>query len=199
MMTSAGIGQTDLGVGLVSIKFDDKTVLRFYDKLSDKTPAKTIEFFDDKSINSWNIRDLNENGKWLSPESLWLDYYFFVFRCKSKNPSGFEVIVNNDTGKTFWLKRSTATVFKTWGKYLQGMFAVERSGEFKQKIYANPGVRAREINFKGNDCFEVRSMIGEWIQISTASHCENVITKLNSGWIRWRKGNRLLVSYFPTS
>ncbi len=96
--------QTDLGIGLVSINFDDKAVIDFYAKPDDKQKAKTIQSFYDKSINNWNIKNLEAQKQWLKPETLWLDYSTFNFRCKSKSKDWYEVIVNNQTGKTFWIK-----------------------------------------------------------------------------------------------
>jgi|GEM_PF-2812445 len=72
--------QSELGIGIVSINFDDKTVIDFYESSDLNEKVKTIEFFDDKSINSWNIKDLENHQKWLQPESLWLDYHQFSFR-----------------------------------------------------------------------------------------------------------------------
>ncbi len=200
---SAAFGQTDLGVGLVSVNFDDKTVLRFYERTSDASTAKTIEFFDDKSINSFNIKNLPAHEDWLSPQSLWLDYFSFTFRCKSRRPGWFEVIVNNETGKTYWLRNNKLVSFGTWEQYLKGMFAVERSEKVKQKIFHSPNARSSTINYKGRDCFQVKAMRGEWIEIATAQHCDqsytNSETKINSGWIKWRRGNELLIYYFGTS
>ena len=72
--------QTDLGIGLVSIDFDDKTVLEFYSDTIECKPVKVIEFFDDRAINSWNIKELDKQKKWLKPEVL----YFQVLLKKSE-------------------------------------------------------------------------------------------------------------------
>jgi hypothetical protein len=54
-------GQVTLGTGIVKIEFDDKTTIDFYSNPADKVHSKRIEFFDDKQINSWNIKNLKLN------------------------------------------------------------------------------------------------------------------------------------------
>jgi hypothetical protein len=202
LLTTILWGQTELGVGLVAINFNDTTVLHFYAKKTDKQPVKTIEFFDDKTIDSWNIRNLDKQSQWLSPESLWLDYYSFIFRCKSRTNDWYEVIINNDNGKTLWLKKSALTKFSNWEAFLKNMFGVSRLPDKKQAIRASPNEKSKEINYSGSDCFQVRSMKGDWIEIFTTDYCDesdtNSKTKIKSGWIKWRQGNNLLIEYFIT-
>lgn len=189
--------QTNLGIGLIAIKFDDKTVLPFYTSVNDKEPAKTIRFFNDKSINSWNIKDLKNQQKWLKPEILWLDYNYFVFRCEEKENDWFNIIVDNESGKSLWIKKSKSTLFRNWEKFLQDMFSVQRKSK-TDKIYKLPNKNSGAIRYSGEDCFQVRSMKGDWIEIFT-SECDDVKSLLKSGWIKWKDGNNLLIEYFPTS
>ena len=196
-------GQTDLGVGLLSIDYNDKTVLHFYTDTTDKKPTKTIEFFNDTSIDSWNIRNLSAQGQWLNPEVLWLDYHSFVFRCKVQANGWYKVVVNNNSNNVYWLKKSKWTKYVSWEKFLKEMFSVARLPNEKQKIRNMPSDGSNEIRYAGQDCFQVRSMKGDWIEIFTADYCDEDYTdskiKVKSGWIRWRKGNKLLIEYFITS
>ena len=192
--------QTDLGIGVVSVKFDEKTVLSFYSKTSDAKPKQILEFFNDESIKSINIKNLEKQQKWLAPEVLWIDYNYFVFRCKSQTNDAFEVIVNNETGTTLWLKKSKSTVFKTWENYMKGMFMIKRvetsiANDIRRKADDN----AEENIFTGEECFQVKSMKGDWIEISTGESCEEDGSILDSGWIKWRDKNKLLIEYFLTS
>ncbi|NRS90367.1 hypothetical protein HNQ02_003307 [Flavobacterium sp. 7E] len=195
--------QTTLGIGLVSINFDDKTILHFYTTPTEKKPKRTIIFFDDQSINSWNIRDLDQQKEWLKPEILWLDYSKFVFRCVRIEDNWLKVIVNNETEETLWLEKSELTTFIDWENYLKNMFGVARLSDQKQKIRSLPTDDSEEIIYQGNDCFQVKAMKGDWIQIFTAEYCDanytDSKTKIKSGWIKWRQGNKLLIEYFTTS
>jgi hypothetical protein len=191
--------QTDLGIGVVSVNFDEKTVIHFYEKPNSDAPTQTIRFFNDESIRSWNIEDLDAVRKWLAPESLWLDYNSFVFRCRARQAGWLQVIVNNNTGKSYWVKASPVLQFQTWETFLKGMFSVARSKEFPQKILVSPAAGSREVRYRRRDCFDVMSMRGDWIQVTQAGHCENPDKRFRSGWIRWRRGRTLLIEYFITS
>ena len=195
--------QTDLGIGLVSIDFDDKTVLEFYTDTLATEPKKVIEFFDDRTINSWNIKDLKEQREWLKPEVLWLDYFAFTFRCLTKTDNWFEVLANNETKTSYWLKRTDTTKFNTWEGYLKEMFGVERLSNYPQKIRTEPSENSQEIEYQGTDCFVVKSMKGDWIEITTPDYCDENFTDsktpIKSGWIKWRKGDELIINYFTTS
>ncbi len=196
------LSQTELGIGTVSINFDEKTTLHFYTSPNDKEPKRTVQFFNDTTINSWNIRDLDKQ-KWLAPEVLWLDYSSFVFRCLTVKDNWLKVIVNNLTAETLWLKRSDLTTFENWETYLKGMFGVTRLPDEEQKIRSLPTDNSEEIKYQGQDCFQVKSMKGDWIEIFTAEYCDDSYTdsktKIKSGWIKWRQGNTLLIDYFITS
>ena len=194
---------TALGLGLVAINFDDKTTLDFYSAPNDKKPNRTIQFFNDETISSWNIRDLDKHAKWLKPEILQLDYSQFVFRCITVQDDWFNVMVNNETEETLWLKKNKWTTFSNWENFLKEMFGVARLTNQQQKIRTLPTEDAEEIIYKGQDCFQVKSMKGDWIEIYTADYCDkhntDIKTKIKSGWIKWREGNKLLIEYFAAS
>ncbi|MDC6407069.1 MULTISPECIES: hypothetical protein [Maribacter] len=195
--------QTNPGIGLVSIGFDDKTKLEFYESEMDNEPTEVLEFFLDSTISSLSIRNLNTQHKWLNPEVLWLDYHEFTFRCVSKTEDCFEIIVDNETGKSMWLKKSELTLFSTWETYLMRMFGIERLKSNPQKIRIGPSENSAEIKYEGTDCFIVKRMKDDWIEIMTPDYCDEDYTDSNtplkSGWIKWRNGNELLINYFTTS
>lgn len=202
-MTNCLWGQTELDVGLVHLHINDSTVLHFYSKPTDDVPTKTLEFFHDPTIESLNILNLDIQRQWLSPECLWLDYSQFILRCKTQTKDWYEVIVNNKDRQTLWLKKSALTEFSTWESYLNGMFGVSRLADSRQPIRTLPNDQSEEINYTGKDCFQVKSMKGEWIEIFTSDYCEDSYNdsnpKIISGWIKWKQGNILLIEYYITS
>lgn len=146
---------------------------------------------------------LDKQKEWLKPEILWLDYSFFVFRCLEIKANWLKVMVNNENGETLWLKKSELTIIQDWENYLKEMFGVERLPDQQQKIRSLPNETSKEIIYQGKDCFQVKSMKGDWIEIFTAEYCDESYTdsktKIKSGWIRWRQENKLLIDYFTTS
>lgn len=188
--------QANLGIGLVRINYNDTTVLHLYTSKTDKQPAKTIEFSPNTITDSQNIRN-NEIKRWLKPEGFALEYSFFVFRCKNRTDNWYEVIIDNESGQTLWLKKSTVTKFSSWETFLTGVLGVNVLQDPKQAIRTSPLDTAKEINYKVTDCFRAKSMKGDWIEIYTDDHCDNPEsgTIIKSGWIKWRRGEQLLIGY----
>ncbi|MCK4979581.1 MAG: hypothetical protein KAS62_04250, partial [Candidatus Delongbacteria bacterium] len=145
---------------------------------------------------------LEKQREWLKPEALSLDYSAFTFRCVEEKDNWLEVIVNNENGKTYWLKKTDLTIFYSWENYLKEMFGIERIPDQPQKIRTSPNDDSEEIDYEGQDCFVVRSMKGDWIEITTPGYCDKIFTDfktpIKTGWIRWREGNKLLINYFIT-
>jgi hypothetical protein len=193
-------GSNTLGIGTVEIEFNAETIVKFYNSPGDKAYSTRIEFFDDASVNGWNIKDVKNVQMWLKPQSMWLDYHHFVFRCKSFNKDWLEVVVNNEDGKSYWIRRTEQTIFKTWEEYFKSMFAVDRLPEENQKIRTRPTDAANEVKYEGRGCFQVISLKGDWIEISSIDHCpDEKATQIKNGWIRWRRGEKLLIRCYSTS
>ncbi len=190
------VAQTELGIGLASVKFNNETVLKFYSGPYDKEPKQTLEFFNDEMVGT-SIKDFEIHEEWLRPEVLAIDYSHLIFRCKSEDRFWVEVVVNNETGETLWLRKSKTLILSTWEEFLKDMFAISRNS--MQEIKMQPLDTAEENIYTGEECFQVKSMRGDWIQIFSAEHCEEDGGKLKSGWIKWKEGNTLLVDYFLTS
>jgi len=192
--------QTSLGIGIVWIDFDDKTVVELYDTPTDRNPVRKIVFFYDIQANSSSIRDFNKDKKWLKPELIWLEYSQFNFRCKSQNENWFEVIVNNEDGSTLWIKRNDESKFERWDEYLKHMYAVTRLNNKTQSIYESLSEDSKKIEYEGRDCFKVRNVKDEWIEIYSADYCDQKgRTIVKSGWVKWRSGDALLIKYYTTS
>ncbi|WP_405207191.1 hypothetical protein [Aquimarina sp. LLG6339-5] len=187
-------GQSEVGIGIVSINFDDKTKVEFYESSDLDNVLKTVEFFNDESIKSWNIKNIQSHKDWLKPESMWLDYGQFRFRCKTKKLDSFEIYVSES--QTMWIKNQKFCEFNSWEDYLKNMFSIERIDQNTQKIYSRPFTKSEVLESK-SDCFKLKQMRDEWIEIETASHCES--KKKISGWIKWREGNKILINYYTTS
>lgn len=202
-LTSNLCAQSDIGIGLVTINFDENTTLNFYAHPKDEKPTRTLQFFNDQSINSWSIQNLDKHAYWLKPEILWLDYSQLIFRCISNKDNWLEFKVNNKTEETLWLQRSELTTFQDWETYLKEMFGVARLRDNHQQIRTSPDEDSVEIKSSGEDCFQVKSMKGDWIEIFTPEYCDeshnNSMKKIESGWIKWREGNKLLIDYFTSS
>ncbi|AZQ44182.1 hypothetical protein [Nonlabens ponticola] len=198
LVSLTSLSQSELGIGIVSINFNNNnnTLIDFYEGSDLNKKVKTIEFFKDESINSWNIKDLENQQQWLQPESLWLDYHQFSFRTKTNETDCFEIYVS-DT-KTMWIKNTDYIEFHTWEEYLQNMFSIERVDKNTQNIYSKPFTNSEIVKLGSKeDCFTVIRMQNDWIEVETGEHCEN--GRKIKGWLEWRNDDKLLINYYTTS
>lgn len=198
-LTCVSTARTQLGDGLVSILFDEQTVLRFYADTLDQEPTQTLEFFDDSEINGITILELEAHKSWLQPEVIWLDYHILLFRSVKQSNSWLEVITNQTNGEKHWLKRSPTITFQPWEDFLLHALIISRRPEYQQEIRLLPNDQSEKGFYYGDDCFEVLSVKGDWMEISTAEYCELLYDNpppFITGWIRWRMGNTLLIDYF---
>jgi hypothetical protein len=199
-ITLAAHSQGRIGNGIVSIDYNNTTIVTFYTSATDTKPVKTLEFFNDEQLQMYTIKNLKEHQKWLQPQSIWLDYGYFQFRCLGEQNGRYNVIINNETGLSYWMATNSGTEYVAWEAYLKSMFSVERITG--QEIYTEPDVKSDTVPYKGTDCFVVKAMRGEWIEVYTDDRCDDGAdkpTRVKSGWIRWRNGDEILVSFHPTS
>ena len=192
--------QAPIGIGIVTITLDDKPVIDFYKSPTDDTFTKRITFTNDSITKGRTFKDREEVLRWLRPEVLWLDHYELIFRCKSSTDDWYEVVANNENGHTLWIRKDKTTSFSTWEDFLKRMYAVVRIHYRKQKIRAHPSDKASEIKYEGGDCFRVKSLTADWIEIYTPTNtCRpDIQTQIKSGWIKWKEGNRMMVDYYTT-
>lgn len=187
------------GIGIAKVDFDSSTVIHFYSSLKDDHPAKTVEFYNDKTVNSWRIKRLEEHRKWLLI-SMNLDYSIFEFQYITEKDGWLEVIVDPETSNTFWIKKSDKIEALTWGEYIKDMFGIGPQENSLQEIKRTPDMTAEKLrDFDG--CYSVKSVKGDWIELFTSDYCEDFFDqseqKIETGWVKWREGDELLVELYP--
>ncbi len=187
-------------IGFADINFDATTVIRFYHKPdASQLPAQTLRFYDDTTLKMDSFRAEGEKSySLLRPEVHKLDYYLFDLDVKSKRNGWLEVVVDHQTNETLWLQESKVVRFEDWLQSMKNSFAVGRITPETNPLRAKPDATAKEVNFNGRDCFEVKEMRGDWIKVVLQNHCSDAPKQSVSGWLRWRdESGCLLVSIFP--
>ena len=187
-------------IGTADISFDATTVLYFYDKPDERqTPAQTLRFYNDTNLKMFSFRAEGEKSYFeLNPERHKLDYSLFDLAVKSRRNGWLEVIVGEQKNETLWLKEGKAVQFKVWLRDMKESFAVGSKDSKSNPLRAEPNANAKEIHFAGIDCFKVKDMKGDWIQVELQNHCSEAPEQSVSGWLRWRdKNGCLLVEIFP--
>ncbi len=196
-------GQKILGEGMINIGFNANTIVNFYDSPDSSATVKVIEFFDDETINSWNIKDLENHRKWTNA-IISIDYSIFEFQYTQIVDDYIEIVVNTNTEKKYWIKKTDNIEVMNWLQYLSGMFKIGIKKEFPQKFLLEPNDDAEEFDVteEYQRCYKVESMKGDWIRISSHGNCEiddiyeSKRKKLPSLWIKWKHNGEIVIDYF---
>lgn len=126
------------------------------------------------------------------------DYFIFAVKLKAEHDERFEVVVNEDTGLTKFLRKADGFYeFQTWSEHITNLFAVD----FDPK--RNP-LRSRpdgdEIAYPKREetpTFHPVETSGEWLKVKWDSgRKEWSEAEYDHGWIRWTRNGKLLIELF---
>lgn len=184
-----------LGLGIGVVMPQPGTVLHFYQppgvdqQPGDYPPADTVRF-----VAGLPSVEIAEAPPWLAPEHLKMDYEIFHLRVITLGKRWAEVIGNMRTGETWWVDRSQLE-FVGWPEFLLDAAGVEAFDAETNPVRARPHDGA-PIMSTARAALPVLSVQGEWLKVTTSHLADRMPPE---GWIRWRRGQRLLVSYSPLS
>jgi hypothetical protein len=142
------------------------------------------------------------------------DYGFVHFVCLDTSATYFKVLINYDEIK--YLPRSGDYTFESWEEYVFNSFGgIKRRSDKKtsyQPLRKSPEDNADTITIKNSDAtFCPMEMRGDWINVKydcyqniedvpgEPRHCQEHIGKCgntSTGWIRWKKGNQILIEIY---
>lgn len=180
ILTSSAI---ELGLGIVNIDINKTKEIRFYKNKTDRTPEKTIHLIEK---NGDIVIQEDDYQKWLSPESIHLDYSIFIFRYTAFHDNWVEVIVNNDNGTKLWVRKTETMSIKKWQAFLvESTTAVDPL--IPTEIKLEPSFKSKTIRKSTKkDCFEAIEIRGDWIKIKTNQKldCNEHPSHIKSGWIK---------------
>ncbi len=188
----------NLGQGVLIIDYHQTPALYFYSDTFQKTPSKIVTVTK-KSDGEYDIRNKFEIEKWFQPEALDLDYSIFVIRVDTTIGKWHKVFVHNERGVSLWTKAEKIKHFKSWERFLlEETTAIEKHPHFQLPVKQAPSEQSGTIKqMEIEDCFEAVEIKGDWMRIKTNENldCNQSKKPVKSGWIRWKRNNRLLIEY----
>lgn len=137
---------------------------------------------------------VTEAPPWFEPEHLKIDYELLDLRVLTLGREWVEVIGNSRTGETWWVNRADVT-FASWPEHLLGVSSVEVLDPETNAIRVRP-LDDSPIMATTTDPLPPLAVSGDWLKVATHALADRMPPE---GWIRWRRGDRLLVSYSPLS
>jgi hypothetical protein len=184
-----------LGVGIARVQPKPGAALRFYrhpgvGETPDTYPPADIVTF---GAGQPSV-DIAEAPPWLVPEHLKMDYEIFHLRVVTLSAGWLEVIGNSTTGETYWVDRSEVE-FVSWYEFLLSTPSIEAFDANANPIRARP-LDAAPILSTARAALPPLAVQGDWLKVATGHLADRIQPE---GWIRWRRGDRLLVTYNPLS
>lgn len=145
------------------------------------------------------------------------EYGLMHFACIGKTAKAFQVLINYSQVK--YLPKEKGYEFQTWEQYIVSSFGVTRKtierGEASIPIGAlrkEPGDNADTVAIPvGLEMFCAIKVEGDWVKVQydcfynkennlyEGQPCHNYINKCKdplTGWLRWRKGNKILIDIY---
>lgn len=196
-LTIIGQKNINLGQGILKIDFEKLPTLRFYADTTQTTPIRTVSVTKDKQ-GEFTLKN-NSQASWFNPEGLWLDYSIFVIRVDTVVGKWYRIFTNNDKRTILWTKADATKKFVKWETFLvKETTAINKHQDFNLEIKTSPSDKAATIKkIEKADCFEAIEVKGDWLRIKTNEtlECNESKKTIKSGWIKWRRNNRLTIYY----
>ncbi|MBO9657410.1 MAG: hypothetical protein J7527_01160 [Chitinophagaceae bacterium] len=167
------ISQTQLTEGVLTLKENSTGTIRIYNFQNQEWLKVRLDSTAPDSLKSY---------------SAYLDYQNLVFRVTRIEHDHYEVIVNEETGLTARIKKDEPSLrFQRWEQHIPTVFSVDFDAE-KNPVKQDTIKQARATYSNSVEFFYPVKINGDWLQVKWD---DNVREK--TGWVKWRKGNVLLV------
>ncbi len=174
-----------MGIGMVSPPIHDQQTLYFYGLPPDDPSASLPAPIDSLMIAPADV-DILTAPPWFQPEMVKLDYDILILRAVSMRTHWIEVVVNRTTGQTAWVDRHTVG-YADWTQFFIDVFAVEIMDPRSNPVRVRPFEHAGLVGEHAEPLCPM-TIRGSWMQVALDMDGER------TGWIKWRAGDRLLVT-----
>jgi len=122
------------------------------------------------------------------------DYFLFKVKCKSKLDKYYEVVVNEETGLSKRLLISSKLKLQTWEEYVLDVFTIGFNISENPVLDKINGAPVTKSPIKNQFLFP-KEVKGEWMRIIWTDSNYPTDNSINySGWIKWKKGNQIIIS-----
>ncbi len=190
-------GQLPAGIGMVKPRIVAGTSLYLYsgqlidDLLQQSIIKDSLTFVQ----GQYNV-EIGNAPPWFVPELIKLDYDLLYLRAVTIARNWIEVLVNTKTGRTAWLDRQVVD-YTGWPEFFLNVYSVELLTAIKNPLRIKPLNNASIITDPGRNNLKPVAVMGEWMKVATMHEEPGAIPKL--GWIRWKEGNQLLITWSSLS
>lgn len=188
---SSGATSIEKTIGVVSLDpsgYKKNSQLRFFNK--DGSLWYLYSFAGDTGVPSIARADFK-------PFAFHADYFLLVMKCVKRHVNGWEVIVNEATGLTKFVRVEDRNLkFETWGDHILKLFAVEFD-QSVNPVRTLPSGRGNAVGLADKMIFRPVQIRGNWLKIRVESPDNGKgRAGVRTGWIKWRDVKDLLIEPF---
>ena len=174
-----------LGLIVLSDSYSKKDFIHIYN--GDGSPWHRFSFYYDDRDGKFDYASDD-----FRPFAFHPDYFLLAIKCVGKEAGRYEVIVNEEDGLRKYVKADDPSLrFETWESHILRVFAVGFN-RTRNPVLNAPQGRAKKVSMP-NAPFHPVEVKGEWLRIKWRADSD---TGENTGWIRWKRGERLLIELF---
>lgn len=171
------------------------------------TKARKLQFFNEDGSLWYELSFYEEdaNHKFdlakvgFEPFSFHLDYFVLALKCVGKDDKRFEVVVNETTRLTKFIRRHDDNFrFQTWQEHILALFAVGFDPS-NNPLRRGPGDHIRTVRLPfDNVTFHPVQIRGNWLKVrwNVSHESDNKVRKVAYGWVKWKQNTQLLVELF---
>ncbi|MFD1614305.1 hypothetical protein ACFR98_04305 [Gelatiniphilus marinus] len=184
--------KSEMGLGMFTPNFHDNKTLYFYGNLTqgksvqEHTPIDSITF----KQREYGGFDIATAPPWLVPDHLKLDYDMLYFKVQSISHDFIEVTVNTTNNQTRFVDRYAGKLMY-WPEFLLVINSVKFPNPEKHNIYTRPFEEAGTTKTPYSFLRPIK-IKDEWMYVALLDYDFNV---KGQGWIRWKKGGKMLIRY----
>lgn len=130
----------------------------------------------------------------IAPYSGYPEYENLVFRVVDTGGNFYRVIINEEKGLMGKIAMQTkALQFQTWEQHVLKVFSVDFDAA-KNPLKSDTTLKGKTVNGNNVEAFQPVSVNNDWLKVKWETERGD-----RFGWIRWRRGNKMLVylNYIP--
>lgn len=187
------------GVIVLTDKYGEEDTIRIYNR--DGTPWYEFSYYDESAFDE--LESINTDFR---PFAFHPDYLLLGLRVVGDDDTRYEVVVNEVSDiRKFVRKDDENLAFEEFEKHILSTYAVDFDPE-KNPLRKEPGGEADTVEYGKVAIFKAERTDGDWLEVSwtdakgegpESSNSEaNSLEGKRTGWVRWRKGTKLLIALY---
>ena len=191
------------GVGKVILNFESfmyskkDYIVNFYDSFESTSVSEQliIRWIDE---NNGYVKAFNDEFFSIRDYHIDEPYYIAQFDCLREFDGYYEVIVDETTKRTMWIKATQDITFKPWADFLKGVVCAVQIDTLMNPVRIEPNIES-SICYSKEWCWDIVNIKDQWAQVMFSAIDADLTDEYSRefrGWIKWRDDEEFLIKYY---